>query len=48
MPDATGVLLDRPEALAVAPDYLTAAGVADRVELVRETSWTTFPPATCM
>jgi SAM-dependent methyltransferase len=34
VPDATGVLLDRPEALAAAPDYLAAAGVADRVELV--------------
>ncbi len=34
VPDATGVLLDRPEALAAAPDYLAAAGVAGRVELV--------------
>ena len=34
VPGATGVLLDRPEALAAAPGYLAAAGVADRVELV--------------
>ena len=33
-PAATGVLLDRAEALAGAPGYLAAAGVADRVELV--------------
>ena len=34
VPGATGVLLDRPEALAAAPGYLAAAGLADRVELV--------------
>jgi hypothetical protein len=34
VPEATGVLLDRPEALAGAPDYLAGAGVAGRVELV--------------
>jgi SAM-dependent methyltransferase len=34
VPGATGVLLDRPEALAAAPGYLAGAGVADRVELV--------------
>lgn len=34
VPDATGVLLDRPEALAAAPGYLAQAGVAGRVELV--------------
>jgi hypothetical protein len=33
-PAATGVLLDRAEALAGAPGYLAGAGVADRVELV--------------
>jgi hypothetical protein len=34
LPDATGVLLDRAEALAAAPGYLAGAGVAGRVELV--------------
>jgi hypothetical protein len=34
LPAATGVLLDRAEALAGAPGYLAGAGVADRVELV--------------
>ncbi|MGP7998705.1 MAG: methyltransferase [Streptosporangiaceae bacterium] len=34
VPDATGVLLDRPEALAAAPAYLAGTGVARRVELV--------------
>jgi len=33
LPDADGVLLDRAEALAEAPAYLAAAGVAGRVEL---------------
>jgi SAM-dependent methyltransferase len=33
-PEAAGVLFDRAETLAAAPDYLTAAGVADRTELV--------------
>jgi hypothetical protein len=33
-PAASGVLLDRAEALAGAPGYLAGAGVADRVELV--------------
>jgi predicted O-methyltransferase YrrM len=32
-PDAAGVLFDRAEAMAGAPDVLSAAGVADRVEL---------------
>jgi hypothetical protein len=34
LPMASGVLLDRAEALAEAPGYLSGAGVADRVELV--------------
>jgi predicted O-methyltransferase YrrM len=34
VPEATGVLFDRPEPLAAAPDYLASAGVADRTELV--------------
>ena len=33
LPDADGVLLDRAEALAEAPGYLAAAGVAGRVEM---------------
>ena len=34
IPGATGVLLDRPEALAGAPKVLSEAGVVDRAELV--------------
>lgn len=34
LPEATGVLFDRPESLTVAPGYLASAGVADRTELV--------------
>ena len=34
LPGASGVLLDRAEALAGAPGYLSGAGVADRTELV--------------
>lgn len=34
VPTASGVLLDRAEALAEAPGYLSSAGVADRTELV--------------
>ncbi len=34
LPTARGVLLDRAEALAEAPRYLSSAGVADRAELV--------------
>ncbi len=34
LPSARGVLMDRAEALAGAPEFLAAAGVADRVELV--------------
>jgi predicted O-methyltransferase YrrM len=34
LPSAHGVLVDRAEALAEAPGFLAAAGVADRVELV--------------
>ena len=34
LPDASGVLLDRAEALAGAPGFLAGAGVSDRVELV--------------
>jgi predicted O-methyltransferase YrrM len=34
VPGAAGVLFDRPESLAGAPDYLASAGVTDRVELV--------------
>jgi len=34
VPEAVGVLFDRPESLAAAPGYLAAAGVADRTELV--------------
>jgi predicted O-methyltransferase YrrM len=34
LPTARGVLMDRAEALAAAPGFLAAAGVADRVELV--------------
>jgi SAM-dependent methyltransferase len=33
-PAATGVLFDRAEALAMAPEFLASAGVADRAELV--------------
>jgi hypothetical protein len=33
VPEATGVLFDRPEALAEAPQFLAAAGVNERVEL---------------
>jgi len=34
VPEATGVLFDRPESLAAAPGFLASAGVADRTELV--------------
>ena len=34
VPQATGVLFDRPESLAAAPGFLESAGVADRTELV--------------
>jgi SAM-dependent methyltransferase len=34
LPEATGVLFDRPESLAAAPGFLASAGVADRTELV--------------
>lgn len=44
VPDATGVLLDRPEALAAAPGYLAAAGVADRVQLIPGDFLREIPP----
>jgi hypothetical protein len=44
VPSATGVILDRPEALAAAPGYLAAAGVADRVELVPGDFLREIPP----
>ncbi|WP_407565687.1 methyltransferase [Streptomyces sp. 184] len=34
LPEATGVIIDRPEAMATAPDFLGAAGVWGRAELV--------------
>jgi SAM-dependent methyltransferase len=34
VPEAAGVLFDRPESLAAAPGFLASAGVADRTELV--------------
>jgi len=43
VPGATGVVLDRPESLAAAPDYLACAGVADRAELVAGNFLTEVP-----
>ena len=43
VPEATGVLFDRPESLATAPDYLASAGVADRTELVPGSFLTEVP-----
>lgn len=43
MPKATGVLFDRPESFAAARAYLTAAGVADRTELVAGSFLTEVP-----
>jgi hypothetical protein len=42
-PGAAGVLFDRPESLAAAPDYLASAGVADRAELVEGDFLTEVP-----
>lgn len=44
LPTASGVLLDRAEALAEAPGYLAGAGVADRVELVTGDFLREVPP----
>jgi predicted O-methyltransferase YrrM len=43
VPEATGVLFDRPEPLAAAPDFLASAGVADRTELVPGSFLTEVP-----
>jgi hypothetical protein len=43
VPGATGVVFDRPESLAAAPDYLASAGVADRTELVAGSFLTEVP-----
>ena len=43
VPDAAGVLFDRPESLAAGPDFLAAAGVADRAELVSGSFLTEVP-----
>jgi O-methyltransferase domain len=43
-PASSGVLLDRAEALAEAPGYLSSAGVADRVELVAGDFLREVPP----
>jgi hypothetical protein len=44
LPAASGVLLDRAEALAEAPGYLSGAGVADRAELVTGDFLREVPP----
>jgi hypothetical protein len=43
VPGATGVVFDRPESLAAAPDYLASAGVADCAELVAGSFLTEVP-----
>ncbi len=43
VPEATGVLFDRPESLAAAPSFLASAGVADRTELVPGSFLTEVP-----
>jgi SAM-dependent methyltransferase len=43
VPGATGVVLDRAESLAAAPDYLSSAGVADRTGLVAGNFLTEVP-----
>jgi SAM-dependent methyltransferase len=43
VPAAAGVLFDRPESLAAAPDFLASAGVADRTDLVTGNFLTDVP-----
>ena len=44
LPDASGVLMDRAEALGFAPGFLAGAGVGDRVELVTGDFLREVPP----
>jgi hypothetical protein len=43
VPGATGVVLDRAESLAAAPDYLASAGVAECTELAARNFLTEVP-----
>ncbi|MFW6691049.1 methyltransferase [Streptomyces sp. MAR4 CNX-425] len=44
LPEAAGVIIDRPEAMATAPDFLGAAGVKERTELVPGSFFNEVPP----